>query len=343
MKSKQEFRNIIRENLPIIVKEMNHSLGGNVNEMKSVLKRIGRDAQLPHWYDKLRKSSTLPNLDGKTVGSVIEMLFVGVLETKLFANEGLQIRINPARGVDLPDFDLGIKSPSKNYCTSEPFFSAYERLYGGDHDVLVLLTDYQTAKKKKPLRLKLIGSAYLKASELADKRLCEIARTYRSRLINEDEVWAQKFFKFLAYVNQSDWLAVQLLKCVECFESPASIDGILDKAAKDFESRNKERLENGEVPMSEDDLAELQKLSATKPLTLGIIDAFDRWVTRTFQEAGRLPNGNEWERLRNGPLDGKIGISPALQWRYNFGALFREKSLSAAIDLAEVTPDDCEP
>jgi len=26
--------------------------------------------------------------------------------------------------------------------------------------------------------------------------------------------------------------------------------------------------------------------------------------------------------LRRGPLDGKIGMSLALQWRYNFGPLF---------------------
>ena len=75
----------------------------------------------------------------------------------------------------MPDLDLGVKSPSENYCTSEPFFSAYERLLGGEHDVLVLLTDYQQAKKKPPLRLQIIQWRYLRASQVTDCNLCRIA------------------------------------------------------------------------------------------------------------------------------------------------------------------------
>src|SRR5207237_3110019 len=123
----------------------------------------------------LRKHRTLPNLDGKTVGSVIEMVLVAVLETYTFAKLNIPpLRINPAKGVDLPDLDLGVKSPSENFCTSEPFFSPYERLLGSDHDVLVLLTDYQEAKKKPPLRLQIIDFRYLTKSQVADKNLCRI-------------------------------------------------------------------------------------------------------------------------------------------------------------------------
>ncbi len=76
---------------------------------------------------------------------------VAVLETSTFKKLALPpLRINPARGVDLPDLDIGIKSPSKNFCTSEPFFSVYERLLGSEYDALILLTDYQTAKKHPP-------------------------------------------------------------------------------------------------------------------------------------------------------------------------------------------------
>ncbi|HUY90148.1 MAG TPA: hypothetical protein VMV10_15530 [Pirellulales bacterium] len=128
------------------------------------MKRIGRGGVLPHWYKNLKKKGDLPNLDGKTIGSVIEMLLVGVLETSTF--RGLEIpalRINPARGIDLPDLDLGVKSPSENYCTSEPFFSAYERLLGSEYDILVLLTDYQTAKKSPPLKLQIIVTVHAPA------------------------------------------------------------------------------------------------------------------------------------------------------------------------------------
>jgi len=90
------------------------------------------------------------------------MLLVAVLEKIIF--QGLEIpplRVNPARGVDLPDLDLGIKSPSENCSTSEPFFSAYERLIGSEYDALILLTDYQTAKKNPPLKLQIIKFKYL--------------------------------------------------------------------------------------------------------------------------------------------------------------------------------------
>jgi len=85
------------------------------------------------------------------------MLLIAVLETKTFRSVAIPpLRVNPARGVDLPDLDLGIKSPSENYCTSEPLFSAYERLNGSEYDALVLLTDYQDAKSKPPLKLQII-------------------------------------------------------------------------------------------------------------------------------------------------------------------------------------------
>jgi hypothetical protein len=57
-------------------------------------------------------------------------------------------------------------------------------------------------------------------------------------------------------------------------------------------------------------------------LHLGVIDACDNWVVEVHKDFGRMPNDNEWQRLANGPLDGTIGMSFALQWRYNFGPLF---------------------
>ena len=40
-----------------------------------------------------------------------------------------------------------------------------------------------------------------------------------------------------------------------------------------------------------------------------------------------MPNDNEWVRFLKSPLDGKIGMSFALQWRYSFGSFFRSKYL----------------
>ena len=297
--------------------------GKNVEVLEPVLARLGRGSQLPHWYEGLKANNTLPNLDGKTIGSVVEMLLVAVLETYTF--KGMKIpplRLNPARGVDLPDLGLGVKSPSENFCTSEPFFSAYERLIGSEHDVLVLLTDYQQAKKTPPLRLQIIQWRYLKNTQIADHNLCRIALKHREWLVSKDEARAQRAFRFLAFINQSDWRAKRLLHLFEHLRDEDQIKQTLKMAEKDFEKTNRHRLKKDRIPIPESDLNALQNILTVSPLDVGIMDAADNWVIDVRKETARPPNENEWQRLLHGPLDGQIGMSLALQWRYNFGPLF---------------------
>lgn len=305
--------------------------------------RIGRGGKVPHWYADLRDFQTLPNLDGKTIGSVIEMLLLGVLETFTFARHKLQLRVNPARGTDLPDLDLGVKSPSTNYCTSEPFFSAYERLVGSKHDALILLTDYQEKKKQKPLKLQIIKWKYLGKTALADESLCRIGLKNRQFLLNQNEVWARKMFRFLAFVNQSDWRGKQLLDLVDNLTKPDALSGLVELAEADFKSKNKERTDRSKPIIPDSDLAALQEIIKTKPLQLGVIDAIDTWVDENLQEAGRMPSSSEWQILKDGPLDGKIGMSFALQWRFNFGRIFNgrhESEPSALEEQFNTAPQD---
>ena len=85
MLTKAELRNLLRERLEETMIELNQALQGlNLERLEPVLSRVGRGETLPHWYEQLRSQQTLPNLDGKTVGSVIEMLFVAILETVIF-------------------------------------------------------------------------------------------------------------------------------------------------------------------------------------------------------------------------------------------------------------------
>jgi hypothetical protein len=124
MPTKEQLCSLFQEKLPETIQLINSVLSGKgVAKLEPVLARIGRGKQLPHWYEGLKKHNSLPNLDGKTIGSVVEMIMVAILETHIF--KGLNappLKINPARGVDLPDLDLGVKSPSENFCTSEPYF-----------------------------------------------------------------------------------------------------------------------------------------------------------------------------------------------------------------------------
>ena len=325
MSTKAELRRLLRTRLEQTMIELNRALQGrNLASLEPVLSRLGRGETLPHWYEQLSVRQTLPNLDGKTVGSVIEMLFVAVLETVTFQEVEIPpLQINPARGVDLPELDLGIKSPSQNYATSEPFFSAYERLLGSEYDALIMLTDYQARKLHPPLKLQVIGWRYLFNTQLADFKLTAVARKHRERLLEQSEVWTQKIFRFLAYVNQSDWRAAHLLRILDTMESRAETQRLLVAAAEDFAKKNAQRAQTDREAIPIRELESLLSIAETQPQLMGIVDAADNWVLENYRDAARLPNDNEWRRLLTSPLNGQIGMSFALQWRYNFGRIFR--------------------
>ena len=320
-------RAIIQERLDEILAYLNEYLRGiNVNEIKSILSRVGRNGELPHWYDLLSNGNSMPNLDGKTIGSVIEMTFLGVLEKKIFLkNELPPLEINPAKGVDIPTINLGIKSPSENYCTSEPFFSPYERILGNTHDSVILLTDYQTAKKKPPpVRIQILKIVYLKGSQIADKNLCKIALQNRNELLKVGDVQCKKLFQFLCYLNQQDWLGKALLELLPFLFSNSSIqDKVLDKILLKFQKKRKKDIKNGEFHLDESIYDKLNSIKVSSNRVEKIINYCSDWVIHTHKDFARMPNDNEWERFLMSPLDGKIGLSFALQWRFNFGHVFR--------------------
>lgn len=327
MPTKAELRNLLRERLDQTMAELNQALQGlNLERLEPVLLRVGRGSTLPHWYDQLRAQQTLPNLDGKTVGSVIEMLLVAVLETVIFQDiEIPQLRLNPAKGVDLPDLDLGVKAPSRNYATSEPFFSAYERLFGSEYDALIMITDYQEQKSHPPLKLQVIQWHYLLNTQLADFTLTSIARKHREWLVNQNEVWAQKIFRFLAYINQSDWRASHLRRIVDAMQNEEQVEKLMIAAQKDFTRKNNQHARNSKDAIPYHEIESLLSIAKAQPMTLGVVDAADNWVVENYKDFARLPNENEWKQLLISPLNGAIGISFALQWRYSFNRIFKDK------------------
>ncbi|MDM5179266.1 hypothetical protein PO883_18910 [Massilia sp. DJPM01] len=327
MLSKDQLKALTIEHLDEIMGSLNDGLSGiGLDELEPTITRLGRGGKLPHWFAGLKNDGRLPNFDGKTVGSILEMVFVAVLEQKIKVDLGHDIaplKINPARGVDLPDLDLGIKSPSKNFCTSEPFFTAYERLHGSEFDALVLLTDYQEAKKKSRLTLQITDWKYLKKTEIADFKLCRLAFKHREWLLADDEQRLQRLFRFLAYVNQSDWRATQLLKLVEDLDNEEQLKDLISSGIKEFERQNKKREKTGVLLLPDTDRQALEKIQQVQPLYVGVLEAAENWVLEVLKDAARAPSGAEWHRLKTGALDGKIGMSFALQWRYNFANIFR--------------------
>lgn len=340
MPSKDALRAIVRDQLDVAMGRLNEALRGeNLDALQPIVTRLGRGGTLPHWYEGLTTNGALPNLDGKTIGSVLEMLFVAVLETVVLQNRGIgPLKINPARGVDLPDLDLGVKSPSTNYCTSEPFFSAYERLYGNEYDCVVMLTDYQTAKRNPPLRLQIIDWRYMSGNEVADEGLCTIARENRDWLIQQGEAVAKRVFRFLAYVNQSDWRAKQLITLLCGIQNGDDwIKQTINRSCSDFERQNYQRFRDDRLPIPDSDLESIKTILTVTPHNAQITNELDNWVTEALKDAARAPNDNEWKRLLSSPLNGRIGMSFALQWRYNFGRLFGNGRNGEDEPLAEDT------
>jgi hypothetical protein len=323
--SSRELRTILQNNLDESIFRLNKLLSGqNLGSVKPILKRLGRNQTLPHWYQQLKAAQSLPNLDGKTIGSVIEMLFVSVLETFTYRTDEIgELTINPAKGVDIPELGLGIKSPSENFCTSEPFFSAYDRLLGNEHDAVILLTDYQTAKKKPPLKIKIIKWQYLKGSQIADRNLCRLAKIHREWLYNENTAQAKKVLRFLAYINQQDWQAKHLLKMIEVLDDDKSIINRIEAAIKHYHTKNLKNEKVGKELIPIDALNTITRIKNVSPLYLGVIQAADDWIINTHKDFARIPNDNEWNRYLSSPLDGMIGMSFALQWRYNFASVFK--------------------
>lgn len=324
-------REHIKNNIKATTEILNSYLRGeNVSDIENILCRIGRGGKLPDWYENLKNGSSMKNLDGKTIGSVIEMTLVGVLEKNILCEFNLpKLEINPAKGVDIPALNLGVKSPSENFCTSEPFFSAYERILGNENDSIILLTDYQTAKKNAPpVRIQIIKSEYLLGSEIADKNLCFIAKKNKERLFEIDETLCKKMLQFLCFVNQSDWRAKSLVSLLtHIFDGDEEINKLIIKIEKDFNKKKKYNIDKGIIELDDLELEKIIKIKESNQKIYSIINSCSDWVIDYHKDFARMPNENEWNRFLKSPLNGKIGMSFALQWRYNFSSIFSDEKI----------------
>lgn len=319
-----QYRDLISSRLGIVRDRLNELLAGKrLQRIASPLKRMNRGGVLPTWFEQLASRQTLPNLDGKTIGSVVEKLLACVLEKDVLDSE-LELHVNLAKGVDIPELALGIKSPSENFCTSEPYFSAYERLVGNENDALVLLTDYQSSKKaagrNNGLRLQILDVKYLRGAEIADRHLCEVAEGLK-KVYAHDEGMLRRAIHFLAYVNQGDWEAARFLELLQrVVIEEGELDSAFARIREDFRRRNQqnERKERDLIP-----LEQLERLRLATSSRENVVLQAEGWVLRTLNENWHSPSQSVWKRICTQPLEGKIGMSFALQWRYNFGALFR--------------------
>ena len=149
--------------------------------------------------------------------------------------------------------------------------------------------------------------------------MCYCAREIRECVIGFGDAPARKAFKFLAFAVQSEWLCGALLKMMRALNSPDDLPELLKQVIGEFDRASAKR----KIPLLPEEKIVLEELRERRPLNRAIIDSADDWVVGHWQEAARLPNDNEWGRLQKSRLDGKLGVSFALQWRYNFGVFFK--------------------
>lgn len=330
----KEYRDLIANHVETVKDRINMLLNGNgLNDIRNIMSRIDSTGNVPDWFTLLETEHRIPNLDGKTVGSVLEKLFVCVAEKYILNDrtintelEPIELNINPARGVDVPELELGIKSPSRNYCTSEPYFSAYDRLLGNEYDTIVLLTNYQDAKRVNPFILQIEKIKYLRGSEVADKHSCECAKLWRDKFNSDDDfAMNQKYFRFLAYINHMDWEAERLLEIVEhVVLGNVTLEREISRIDRAFQTKNRANLRDGKDLLDTGILDRIHSLRGTNNIERSVIGLADDWVVTTQRNNARFPDENEYRRIMSGPLDGKITMSFALQWRYNFKFLFEQ-------------------
>jgi len=177
-------------------------------------------------------------------------------------------------------------------------------------------------------QIQIIKATYLRGSQIADKNLCAIALKNRERLYYESETLCQKMLQFLCYLNQQDWLAKSLLSLVRIlFEGDEVINSKIDEIKISFDNKLKADSEKGVTPISIEEYNKIHLIKESNTKVASIINACHDWVLSNHKDFARFPNSNEWQRFLNSPLDGQLTLSFALQWRYNFGSLFKELPL----------------
>ena len=95
-----------------------------------------------------------------------------------------------------------------------------------------------------------------------------------------------------------------------------------NQSVKDFIKKNEQNEKLSKPLIPEECLSNIKSILTKEPKKEAIINVADNWTIQSQKDNGRFPNDNEWHRFMSSPLNGRIGMSFALQWRYNFSQIF---------------------
>ena len=132
--------------------------------------------------------------------------------------------------------------------------------------------------------------------------------------------------QFLTHLNQSDWRGKNLLLLLDILqESDQRIEEEIRKIFKTYTKLLNSNEETSIELISNNEINCFKTIQSSNNKQDAIINCCNDWVIDNHKDFARMPNDNEWARFLKSPLNGKIGMSFALQWRYNFGSIFRSK------------------
>jgi hypothetical protein len=123
------------------------------------------------------------------------------------------------------------------------------------------------------------------------------------------------------FISACERLFGNKLDCVVL--QPEAFDRQRDAIDADFSRIDRGRDEKGAPPIPDADVEALRKIVvAGNSRRQALTNQLENRVTEFLEDASRNPNGSTWKRRLRSSLDGPIGMSFALPWRYHFGRLF---------------------
>lgn len=254
--------------------------------------------------------------DGKSIGTFIEKLL-----TVLFSiRKGCIFTGSAAKGIDLPELNLGIKATSdRQPQSSEPFRNAYERIFGIENALLVFIYNGTAYATGAETNLRCIQHYLLSETNVADKGLCSSAREARDlfnkKIISEDIL--RRILRLLVLSDKSNREFLNMCRLIR--EMAAILQGKIKGVEFRFLT----------VKNNDPDLLTYINSAKTHEMLSGAIDAYEKqFASFPFASEG-LATTQQMKRFQEHPLDGKISLSFALQWRLQF-PLFSTENVEEA-------------
>jgi hypothetical protein len=244
--------------------------------------------------------------DGKSIGTFIEKLLTVLFSIK----KGCVFTGSAAKGVDLPELNLGIKATSdRQPQSSEAFKNAYERIFGIENALLVFIYNGTAYLSEGEANLRCVQHYLLSETNVADKGLCTSAREvrdlYREKIISTDLL--KSVLRLLVISDKSKKAFLDMCRLIR------EATSILNGRTKEVEFRYLN-------PKTPDAKAYLSSAEVQQ----GLIAAVNAYQTEfsafPFANDGLITD-KQLQVFDKHPLDGKISISFALQWRFQFPLL----------------------